>query len=54
MQTECNTMLFDFAPVEDRKVVATFDGGTISEGAMTVLCTRHLILSISTLSSMIS
>src|SRR6202453_3530726 len=33
MQTECSTTLFDFAPVEDRKVVASFDGGTMTSNA---------------------
>ena len=27
MPTECNPALFDFAPVESRAVVASFDGG---------------------------
>jgi len=27
MQAECCTTLFDFAPVGDRKIVASFDGG---------------------------
>src|SRR6516165_813635 len=36
MQTECNADLFGFAPVEGRKVVAAFDGGTMTSetGAM--------------------
>ena len=33
MPTECNPTLFEFAPVEDRKVVAGFDGGTMSSNA---------------------
>ena len=33
MQTECSTTLFEFAPVEDRKVVAGFDGGTMTSNA---------------------
>jgi hypothetical protein len=33
MRTECSTTLFEFAPVEDRKVVAGFDGGTMSSNA---------------------
>jgi hypothetical protein len=30
MLTECNTDLFEFAPVERRGVVAAFDGGAMS------------------------
>ena len=30
MPTECNTDLFEFAPVAGRKVVAGFDGGAIT------------------------
>src|ERR1700733_5798509 len=37
MQTECSTTLFDFAPVEDRKVVASFDGGTMTSNAGALL-----------------
>ena len=37
MQTECSTTLFEFAPVEDRKVVAGFDGGTMSSNAGALL-----------------
>src|ERR1700759_5067630 len=33
MQTECSTTLFEFAPVEDRKVVADFGGGTMTSNA---------------------
>ena len=33
MQTECSTTLFEFAPVEARKVVAGFDGGTMTSNA---------------------
>ncbi len=40
MQTECNTTLFDFAPVEDRKVVASFDGGTMTSDAGALLLGR--------------
>ena len=29
MPTECNPELFEFAPVEGRRVVAAFDGGAI-------------------------
>src|SRR5215469_847115 len=29
MQTECSPELFDFPPVEGRRVVAAFDGGSI-------------------------
>ena len=37
MQTECSADLFGFTPVEGRKVVAAFDGGTMTSseaGAM--------------------
>ena len=37
MPTECSTTLFDFAPVEDRRVVARFDGGTMTSNAGAVL-----------------
>jgi hypothetical protein len=38
MQTECSANLFGFAPVEGRKVVAGFDGGTMtSEGGAMLL-----------------
>ena len=30
MPTECNPELFEFAPVEGRRVVAAFDGGAIT------------------------
>src|SRR6202451_4259351 len=33
MQTECSTALFEFAPVEDRKVVADFGGATMTSNA---------------------
>ncbi len=33
MQTECNSDLFEFAPVERRPVVASFDGGSITTDA---------------------
>jgi hypothetical protein len=38
MPTECNLELFEFAPVEGRRVVAAFDGGTItSDGGALLL-----------------
>lgn len=37
MPTDCTPMLFDFAPVEGRKVVASFDGGTITSDAGALL-----------------
>ena len=37
MQTECSTTLFDFAAVEDRKVVASFDGGAMTSNAGALL-----------------
>ena len=37
MQTDCSTPLFEFAPVEDRKVVASFDGGTMTSNAGALL-----------------
>jgi hypothetical protein len=37
MQTECITKLFEFAPVEERKVVAGFDGGTMTSNAGALL-----------------
>jgi hypothetical protein len=37
MQTECSTALFEFAPVEDRKVVADFGGGTMTSNAGALL-----------------
>ena len=37
MPTECNPKLFEFAPVEGRRVVAAFDGGTITSDAGAVL-----------------
>jgi hypothetical protein len=37
MQTECSAELFEFAPVEGRKVVAGFDGGAISSDAGALL-----------------
>jgi Transposase DDE domain group 1 len=37
MPTECNPNLFDFAPVESRAVVASFDGGRITTDAGTLL-----------------
>jgi Transposase DDE domain group 1 len=37
MQTECSADLFDFAPVEGRRVVAAFDGGTMTSEAGAML-----------------
>jgi hypothetical protein len=37
MQTECSADLFGFAPVEGRKVVAAFDGGTMTSEAGAIL-----------------
>jgi Transposase DDE domain group 1 len=37
MQTECRADLFGFAPVEGRKVVAAFDGGTMTSEAGAML-----------------
>jgi hypothetical protein len=37
MPTECNPELFEFAPVEGRRVVAAFDGGAITSDAGTLL-----------------
>src|SRR6186997_2894791 len=37
MPTECNADLFGFAPVEGRRVVAGFDGGTITSDAGALL-----------------
>ncbi len=37
MQTDCSTTLFEFASVEDRKVVANFDGGTMTSNAGALL-----------------
>src|SRR5215472_5602076 len=37
MQTECNPDLFGFVPVEGRKVVAAFDGGTMTSEAGAML-----------------
>src|ERR1700754_1138056 len=37
MPTECNPALFDFAPVESRAVVASFDGGSITTDAGALL-----------------
>src|SRR6266576_2377493 len=37
MQTECSADLFGFAPVEGRKVVAGFDGGTMTSEAGAML-----------------
>jgi DDE family transposase len=37
MQTECSADLFGFTPVESRKVVAAFDGGTMTSDAGAML-----------------
>ena len=37
MQTECSTTLFEFAPVEDRKVMADFGGGAMTSNAGALL-----------------
>ena len=37
MQTECTPALFEFEPVERKKVVAGFDGGTITSDAGALL-----------------
>jgi hypothetical protein len=37
MQTECNRDLFGFSRVENRKVVAAFDGGAVTSDAGVVL-----------------
>jgi hypothetical protein len=37
MQTECSADLFGFAPVEGRKIVAAFDGGTMTSEAGAML-----------------
>lgn len=37
MPTDCIPTLFEFAPVEGRKVVANFDGGTITSDAGALL-----------------
>jgi DDE family transposase len=37
MQTECNPNLFDFARVENRTIVASFDGGRITSDAGALL-----------------
>ena len=37
MPTECNPELFEFAPVEGRRVVAAFDGGAITSDAGALL-----------------
>src|SRR5690242_12222570 len=37
MPTECNPSLFDFAPVQGRVVVASFDGGAITSDAGALL-----------------
>ena len=37
MPTECSAMLFEFAPVDGRRVVASFDGGSITSDAGALL-----------------
>jgi len=37
MPTECSAELFEFAPVEGRRVVASFDGGAITSDAGALL-----------------
>lgn len=37
MQTECSPMLFEFLPVEHRRMVAAFDGGVITSDAGALL-----------------
>lgn len=37
MQTDCNPTLFEFEAVERKKVVASFDGGTITSNAGALL-----------------
>ena len=37
MPTECNPALFDFGSVEGRRVVAAFDGGTVTSDAGSLL-----------------
>ncbi len=37
MPTECSAGLFDFAPVEGRRVEAAFDGGAITSDAGALL-----------------
>ena len=39
MQTECTPALSEFEPVERKKVVAGFDGGTITSDAGALLRT---------------
>ncbi len=40
MQTECNPALFEFEPVDGKKIVAGFDGGTITSDAGALLLGR--------------
>ena len=37
MPTECNPTLFEFSPVDGRRVVAAFDGGAITSDAGALL-----------------
>ena len=40
MQTKCNPVLFEFEPVDGKKIVAGFDGGTITSDAGALLLRR--------------
>ena len=40
MPTECDLMLFEFAPLEGRLVVAAFDGGALTSEAGACCWTR--------------
>ena len=40
MQTECSASLFEFEPVDGKKIVAGFDGGTITSDAGALLLGR--------------
>ena len=44
MPTDCNPKLFEFAPVEGRRVVAAFDGGAITSDAGALLLGEHDLL----------
>jgi hypothetical protein len=43
MPTECSPALFEFAPVETRRVVAGFDGGAITSNALLLGATDRAI-----------
>ena len=43
MPTECSAELFEFAPVEGRRVVASFDGGSITSDAGALLRGRPTV-----------